>query len=131
MRTNVCFFQSAQSLRRLRTSHAVRHIGVAIVCSGLTTIIAAIPLTQTYIQPFTKFGSILLINTSISMLLTLTLATALLAIFAPARFRGTWKSHFIAFGLVVAFSGLAVLCLYILTKCGINIPGPSGSSLFS
>lgn len=123
--------QSAADIRKQRTSQAIRHIGVAIVCSALTTIIAAVPLTQTYIQPFAKFGSILLINTTVSMVMTLTLAVALLATFGPAGYRGGWKAHLIAFVSVAGLVGLVVLGLYIATTQGVTIPGPSGNPLFS
>ncbi|BFZ23782.1 hypothetical protein BsWGS_26821 [Bradybaena similaris] len=123
--------QSAADVRKQRTSQAIRHIGVAIVCSAVTTIIAAVPLTQTYIQPFAKFGSILLINTTVSMVMTLTLAVALLATFGPAGYRGGWKAHLIAFASVAGLVGLVVLGLYIATTQGVTIPGPSGNPLFS
>ncbi|CAL1535386.1 unnamed protein product [Lymnaea stagnalis] len=123
--------QVSIGLRQERTSHAVRHIGVAIVCSALTTIIAAIPLTQTFIQPFAKFGTILLINTTVSMVMTLTLAVALMAAIGPARYRSTWKSHLIATASVIVVTGAFVLALYIATSKGVVIPGPSGSPLFS
>ncbi|KAK0061144.1 patched domain-containing protein 2 [Biomphalaria pfeifferi] len=123
--------KSASSIRRERTSYAVRHIGVAIVCSALTTIIAAVPLTQTFIQPFTKFGSILLINTTVSLVITLTLTVALLATIAPARYKGTWKSYVKATVLVIVLTGAFFLALYIATVAGVTIPGPSGQPLFS
>uniref|UniRef100_A0A2C9KWT5 SSD domain-containing protein n=1 Tax=Biomphalaria glabrata TaxID=6526 RepID=A0A2C9KWT5_BIOGL len=121
----------ASSIRRERTSYAVRHIGVAIVCSALTTIIAAVPLTQTFIQPFAKFGSILLINTTVSLVITLTLTVALLATIAPARYKGTWKSYVKAMVLVLVLTGAFFLALYIATVAGVTIPGPSGQPLFS
>lgn len=125
------FLQNSASLRKQRTALAVRHIGVAIVCSALTTIIAAVPLTQTYIQPFAKFGSILLINTTVSMVMTLTLAVSLLATLGPARYRGTWRSHVIATVVVTGVVGVIVLALYIATTQGVRIPGPSGTPLFT
>lgn len=131
METTFHFSQPAADLRKQRTSQAVRHIGVAILCSALTTIIAAVPLTQTYIQPFAKFGSILLINTTVSMVMTLTLAVALLATVGPARYRGGWKAHLIAFVAVNGVIGAGVLCLFIASKAGFAIPGPSGKPLFS
>ena len=124
------FPQPNKSLRIQRTSKAVRHIGGAILSSALTTIVAAIPLTQTFIQPFSKFGYILLINTTVSMVMTLTLAVPMLATFGPAKYRGSMRAHLTATIITVVVIGLSVLGLYISTLLGVDIPGPSGSSLF-
>jgi len=103
---------------------------VSIVSSAITTIIAAIPLTQTVIQPFAKFGQIVTINTSASILYTMTACVAFLSIFAPARFVNSLKSTLIAFVGMCAFVGSAVLVLYIMHLKGINVPAPNGNDLF-
>ena len=123
--------QSSKSLRMQRTSLAVRHIGGAILSSALTTVVAALPLTQTYIQPFSKFGYILLINTTVSVIMTLTLSVALLSSVGPARYRGSLRAHITASLVTVAVMAAAILGLYISVKSGVHIPGPSGSNLFS
>ncbi|GFO42533.1 patched domain-containing protein 2 [Plakobranchus ocellatus] len=124
--------QPASDLRRARTSLAVRHIGVAVVCSALTTVIAAVPLTQTSIQPFAKFGAILLLNTSVSVVMTLTLAVALLALFAPGKYCSSLRSHLIALIVSALITGALILGLYIAAvRFGARVPGPSGEPLFS
>jgi len=123
--------QSTAALRAQRTSLAVRHIGGSILCSALTTIVAAIPLTQTYIQPFAKFGYILLINTSVSVVVTLTLCVALLATFGPARFTGSMRSHINALLVTLGIVAGILLAIYISGTLGAHIPGPSGDNLFS
>ncbi|KAH9492822.1 Protein dispatched 3 [Bulinus truncatus] len=123
--------KSASDIRKERASHAVRHIGVAIVCSALTTIIAAVPLTQTVIQPFSKFGSILLINTTVSLVMTMTLAVALLAVIAPARYRGTWKSYLKATVSVIVLTGAFFLSLFIASKAGLFRNAPHHLDILS
>ncbi|CAH1774552.1 unnamed protein product, partial [Owenia fusiformis] len=122
---------SKKYLRRWRTKAAIAHIGVSILSSAVTTIIAAIPLTQTNIQPFAKFGEIVAINTSVSILYTLTGATAFLCLFAPAYFTNSVKSSSIAFAIVGGVLGAITLMLFIISKCGVSIPGPNGHNLFS
>nr|KAG5704741.1 hypothetical protein BaRGS_005197 [Batillaria attramentaria] len=121
---------SASQARQWRTTSAVRHIGASIISSALTTIMAAVPLTQTTIQPFAKFGSIVLINSTVSITFTLTLCVALLTTFAPARFVSTWRSHGLAFVITAAVCGAIVLALYICSTSGVFIPGPNGEPLF-
>lgn len=121
---------SNNQARQWRTTSAIRHIGSSIISSALTTIMAAIPLTQTTIQPFAKFGAIVLINTSVSIVFTLTLCVALLTTFAPARFINTWKSHVLAFVITAAVCGAVLLVMYIITTKGVFIPGPNGEPLF-
>ena len=123
--------QSPKALRLRRASSAVNHIGVAILCSALTTIIAALPLTQTTIQPFAKFGAILLINTSVSMVMTFTLAVALLATIGPPKFQGSLRAHVKAIVITVLLAGLSLLVLWACTKLGVRIPGPTGGYLFA
>ena len=122
--------QSSVQLREWRTKAAVSHIGVSIVSSAITTIIAAIPLTQTLIKPFSKFGQIVAMNTSISILYTLTVCAAFLAIMGPARFQASIKSTGIAVISTLFVLGLFILILYIIHVSGISIPSPSGENLF-
>ncbi|OWF56167.1 protein dispatched homolog 3-like [Mizuhopecten yessoensis] len=122
--------QSASSARRWRTKAAITHIGVSILSSALTTIVAAIPLTQTIIKPFAKFGQIVAINTSVSIVYSLTVCSAFLATIAPGYFIPTWKSHLKALAGTVLVLGATVLSLYGAAKAGVFIPGPNGEALF-
>ncbi|KAI8489751.1 GRB10 interacting GYF protein 1 [Branchiostoma belcheri] len=122
--------QSNAHLRRWRAKVAVSHIGVSIISSAVTTIIAAIPLCFTTFVPFSKFGEIVAINTAMSILYALTACTAFLAVAAPAKFQSTWKASLKALiGAAVVLS-LAVLACYVAYREGVVIPGPDGNSLF-
>ena len=122
--------QDEGKLRRWRTLVAVSHIGVSITSSALTTIVAAIPLTQTTIQPFSKFGQIVTINTSVSITYTCTACVAMLALMAPAKFTNSWRSVLIATVATATSICVLTLILYILSQCGLNIPAPNGENLF-
>ena len=121
---------SPSKLRQWRTAAAMSHIGVSIISSAVTTIIAAIPLTLTTIRPFSKFGEIVAINTTASIVYTLTVCTALLAIWAPSRYRITCKSVSIAFAVTATVVVVLVMSLYGAARLGVGIPGPSGENLF-
>ena len=123
-------FQDAVKSRKWRTSAAFTHIGVSIISSALTTIIAAVPLTQTTIQPFAKFGQIIAINTSVCIIYSLTVCTALLSTFAPAFCKSTWLSTLKSVGGTVLVVGGVILAMFIMSTAGIEIPGPNGSPLF-
>lgn len=121
---------NAAEARRWRTKAAFSHIGVSVISSALTTIMAAVPLTQTTIQPFAKFGQIIAINTTVCIIYSLTLCVALLSMIAPAYFKPTWRSLVKSvIGTAVAM-GFAVLLLFVLSRFGIDIPGPNGGSIF-
>lgn len=71
------------------TLEAVNHVGVAIVSSAVTTAISTVPLLFCVIVPFAKFGQIVAINTTVSILFTLTVSVAMLACTAPIHFTRT------------------------------------------
>ncbi|XP_054629866.1 protein dispatched homolog 3 [Dunckerocampus dactyliophorus] len=77
------------AVRQRRTMEAVNHVGVAIVSSAVTTVISTIPLFFCVIVPFAKFGQIVAINTTVSILFTMTVTVAMLASVAPAGFSRT------------------------------------------
>ena len=104
---------------------------MSIISSALTTVIAAIPLTQTTIQPFAKFGQIIAINTSVCIIYSLTLCVALLGTMAPAYFTPTWKSTVKSFIGTTLVIGGTLLAMFIMTKSGVEIPGPNGGTLFT
>lgn len=116
--------------RQWRTKAAVSHIGVSIFSSAMTTIVAAIPLTQATIQPFAKFGQILAINSTVSIIYCLTVCSALLAFMGPSKFISSWKSTLkMTIGTCVVV-GSSSLLLFVISKCGVFIPGPNGAALF-
>ncbi|XP_067826742.1 protein dispatched homolog 3 [Heptranchias perlo] len=112
-----------------RTLAAVRHVGVAIVSSAITTVIATVPLFFCIITPFAKFGKIVALNTGISILYTLTVNTALLSILAPSDFYRSRRSFVKAVLGVVTIGGAGFCVCLVLVKLGIKIPLPNGSTL--
>jgi len=88
------------SIRGWRLRHALNHIGVPIVSSAITTVLAACTLSLTQIQMFSRFGKILALTMTLSLVYTLFMAGSLLAVFAPAKFAGSKKSSLK--GLVIA-----------------------------
>ncbi|XP_064586633.1 protein dispatched homolog 3 isoform X1 [Zonotrichia leucophrys gambelii] len=115
--------------RQWRTMEAVRHVGVAIVSSATTTLIATVPLFFCIIAPFAKFGKIVALNTAVSILYTLTVSTALLSTMAPGTFTRSSTSCLKAL-LAVLLAGLLALCICLaLLKSGFKIPLPNGTAL--
>lgn len=115
--------------RQWRTLEAVRHVGVAIVSSATTTLIATVPLFFCIIAPFAKFGKIVALNTGVSILYTLTVSTALLSTMAPGTFTRSSTSCLKAL-LAVLLAGLLALCICLaLLKSGFQIPLPNGAAL--
>lgn len=121
--------QDAHSPRQWRTLEAVRHVGVAIVSSALTTVIATVPLFFCIIAPFAKFGKIVALNTGVSILYTLTVSTALLGIMAPGSFTRTRTSFLKALGAVLLAGALGLAACLVLLWSGYKIPLPTGTSL--
>ncbi|XP_054857889.1 protein dispatched homolog 3 [Eublepharis macularius] len=121
--------EDPSSSRQWRTIEAVRHVGVAIVSSAITTVIATVPLFFCIIAPFAKFGKIVALNTGISIVYTLTVSTALLSITGPAAFTRTRTSFLKALAgvLLTMVAGLC-LCL-VLLRSGFKIPLPNGTVL--
>ncbi|KAM5270381.1 protein dispatched homolog 3 isoform 2-T3 [Hipposideros larvatus] len=121
--------EDAHSQRQWRTLEAVRHVGVAIVSSALTTVIATVPLFFCIIAPFAKFGKIVALNTGVSILYTLTVSTALLGIMAPGSFTRTRTSFLKALGAVLLAGALGLGACLVLLRSGYKIPLPNGTFL--
>ncbi|XP_058575073.1 protein dispatched homolog 3 isoform X2 [Neofelis nebulosa] len=121
--------EDTHSQRQWRTLEAVRHVGVAIVSSALTTVIATVPLFFCIIAPFAKFGKIVALNTGVSILYTLTVSTALLGIMAPGSFTRTRTSFLKALGAVLLAGALGLAACLMLLRSGYKIPLPTGTSL--
>ncbi|XP_022085461.1 protein dispatched homolog 3-like [Acanthaster planci] len=122
--------KSAAQIRRWRTRHSVSTIGVSILSSALTTVIATVPLCYTTIQLFAKFGKIVAMNTFVSILYTLTACTAFLSLAGPARYRWNLKWFIFSAFVLCCLIGGVVGILYALHTTGVSIPGPSGNPLF-
>ncbi|MEE6485224.1 hypothetical protein FKM82_014215 [Ascaphus truei] len=108
--------------RQWRALAAVRHVGVAIVSSAITTVIATIPLFFCIIAPFAKFGKIVALNTGLSILYTLAVSTALLSFMGPSTFVRS-RTSFLKATLGVFLCAAGSFCVYmVLLKTGFNIP---------
>ncbi|XP_025033533.1 protein dispatched homolog 3 [Python bivittatus] len=121
--------EDPSSSRQWRTVESVRQVGVAVVSSAVTTVIATIPLFFCIIAPFAKFGKIVALNTGLSILYTLTVSTALLSIMGPPSFTRS-RTSFLKALLGVLLAGAGGLCLYlVLLRSGFEIPLLSGAGL--
>jgi len=119
-------------MRRWRTRVAVTHIGTSIVSSAVTTIAAAVPLTQAILLPFSRFGQIVAINAAVSVTYSLSAGVALLAVAAPPNFVARWRSCAVAGVVALGIFGVATAILLAVARIGqVHIPGPSGTDLFA
>ena len=103
-----------------------------VVSSALTTIAAALPLTQAVLRPFSRFGEIVAINAAVSVTYSLTACVAFLAVAAPPKFVSGLRSSLIAAGVALVVLGTAAGILKAVVYFGgVHIPGPGGNDLFS
>ncbi|XP_028922531.1 protein dispatched homolog 3 [Ornithorhynchus anatinus] len=121
--------EDPSSCRQWRTLEAIRHVGVAIVSSAVTTVIATVPLFFCIIAPFAKFGKIVALNTGVSIVYTLTVSTALLGLMGPATFTRTRTSFLKALGAVLLTGVLGLVIGLAFLQSGFKIPLPSGTTL--
>nr|XP_033778748.1 protein dispatched homolog 3 isoform X1 [Geotrypetes seraphini] len=119
--------QDPSSCRQWRALEAVRHVGVAIVSSAVTTVCATIPLFFCIIAPFAKFGKIVALNTGVSVLYTLTVSTALLSIMGPSTFTRSRTSLLKALLGVFLTAAVSFSLYLVLLKSGFRLPLPRGS----
>ena len=125
---------SGASIRVKRVASSISFIGVSIISSAITTILAIIPLLATQIELFTRFGQILLLNTVLAILYTFVFCSTFLALFGPRDNKfSKWKvvnaistvsTTFIVYG------GMTLLLL-VLAKTGTPILTPEGNPLFT
>ena len=126
-----CQTNSPAALRQWRTRVAVTHIGSSVVSSAVTTIAAALPLTQAILRPFSRFGEIVAINAAVSVTYSLTACVAFLAVFAPSKFVSRVSSSVIAFSIALLLMATGLAVVYAIVHFGgVHIPGPSGTDLF-
>lgn len=113
---------------------AISFIGVSILSSAVTTILAILPLLGTKIQLFKRFGEILLLDTAVAILYTLLICSNCLAFFGPP-ISENWKKK-LANALSTIFGTMGVyalifMALYVAHKYfDIYIPSPQGGQLF-
>ena len=126
-------FTAGASPRVKRVMASISFIGVSIISSAITTIVAILPLLGTWIQLFTRFGLILLIETLVAIIYTLVFCSTFLALFGPLKTSLAYRITNAVTTIVVTigFYLLGLFGVYIATRVGVVIPGPDGSPLFS
>ena len=126
-------FTAGASPRVKKVMASISFIGVSIISSAITTIVAILPLLGTWIQLFTRFGLILLIETLVAIIYTLVFCSTFLALFGPLKTSLAYRITNAVTTIVVTigFYLLGLLGVYIATQVGVVIPGPDGSPLFS
>jgi len=117
-------------LRFWRVRQALSSVGVPVCSSAITTAGSAMFLTMCQLQLFKRFGEIIVINTVVSITLTLTLLPALLAAFGPGSFKGSVRRSLIAALMLASFVGIIILSLYFMAEDGNRVRGPTGNFVF-
>lgn len=109
---------------------AISFIGVSIISSALTTIIATMPLLGTEIRLFTRFGEILLLDTFVAIVYTFVFCSAFLSYWGPKNSKFSVINAVLTISLTFVGYGVLFFALYVATLAGADIPTPSGGSLF-
>jgi len=109
---------------------ALTVIGVSILNSGLTTVLATCVLVAAQIDIIRKIGLIVMLTLAFSTFISLAPFPALLATCGPAHFVRTRRKVFIAVAVCLTLVGIAILVLYILSTQGTVIETPRGEPLF-
>jgi len=126
-------FTSNLSSKVKRVMAAISFIGVSILSSAITTILAIFPLMGTRIELFRRFGEILLLDTVVAIVYTLTICSNCLVFFGPPLVEKRCKkilNAILTVVVTVVFYVVVVVVLYGLSRAGYYIPAPNGSSLF-
>jgi len=106
------------------------YIGVSIISSAITTFLATLPLLATKIQLFKKFGEILVLDTAIAIIYTLLFCSSMLTFIGPKNGNSALKYQLITVIIPLVAIGVLILCLFIASKCGVDVPSPLGGYLF-
>jgi len=106
--------------REERIRLALTRIGVSIFYSSITTFGAAVMIFFCTIMIFVRFGIIIAVNTAFSIIFSLFLFSALLAVMGPKGKTGTLKGFIIA----LSFCIWVISTIYLVLKLGqYDIPG--------
>ena len=105
---------AAVLMRRARVETAVQSIGVPILSSAVTTIGSISMLLFASLVPLRRFGTVLILVTAFSLLVTMVLTPALLTIMGPPKFTVTPRRCGATVGL---WSPCALLFLFVCC-CG-------------
>ncbi len=112
---------------------AISFIGVSILSSAITTILAILPLLGTEIQLFARFGEILLLSTAVAIIYTFIICSNCLGFFGPPMFeRKITKivNAALTISITMGFYVVVSIGLVIASRCGVYIPSPQGGELF-
>ena len=118
-----------ENLREWRVRQALTSVGVPILHSAITTGGSALVLTTTELPIFKKFGQIVCINTAVSIIITMTLLPALLAMCGPLDHHESLKRSGIGLVFLIAFFGTLMLILFIAAQ-STTIRGADGEIMF-
>ena len=94
--------------RSVRVHYAMTTVAVPIISSAFTTGGAAALLCGTQMQPIKRFGQILVLNTSISLVVTLALTSSMLLVAGPTDVAVSWKRFFAGLAAVGALIGVTL-----------------------
>ena len=117
-------------VRSQKAIAGMAYIGVSIISSAITTFLATLPLLGTKIQLFRKFGEILVLDTAIAILYTILFCSSMLTFIGPKKGTTPLKFQLITMTVPLVAIGLLVLCLFIASRSGVDIPSPLGGYLF-
>ena len=108
---------------------AMSFIGVSIISSAITTILATLPMLGTQIQLFTRFGEILLLDTFVAIVYTMVFCSNFLGFIGPVHSKYRVLNAVLTIGSTFLFYGVLFLVLYGVSK-RVDIPSPDGGLLF-
>jgi PERQ amino acid-rich with GYF domain-containing protein len=114
--------------RKFCANQAMVSIGVPIISSAVTTAGAAVFLSTCDLQILAKFGTILVVNVSIAIFLSLTALPALFAWCAPTRIGGCLKRALFPVVLGCIF-GLCFFAIYVMAGHGVPVMDPNGEPI--
>ena len=117
-------------IRSKKVMTAMAYIGVSIISSAITTLLATLPLLGTKIQLFKKFGEILILDTAIAILYTILFCSSMLTFIGPKNGNSPLKFQLITMAVPLVTIGLLILSLYAASRSGVDIPSPLGGYLF-
>lgn len=90
---------------------AISFIGVSIISSALTTILATLPLLGAKILLFTRFGQILILDTAVAIIYTLVFCSTFLSLFGPTG-RSSTTLRVVNAGVTILVTVVLMVILY-------------------
>lgn len=125
------FMEESRESRKVRVKAALGSIGVSVLNASVTTAASVFALLFCVCALFIRIGAIILFSTICSIVFALGPLPALLSIAGPKYYSRHSKMRCKIFLKVAAVVAALFLVLFIATKFGATILGPSGTPLFS